>query len=519
MTRFKHFYIKNQMIFANALANIIGVFFANYLLAKGGPPFPEIDWTNPLAKTLDNIFTPCAFSFVAIMTLLYEKPVRQYLNAQFDQIAIPYDLEIKAKKRIINEPFVLIGLDLCMWLLSATIYFTMHWVLSSSGPYLAQRALFNNISTGLITGTVAFFLLEYILQKKLSPYFFPHGKLSEVPKTWRIRIRTRLIALLLACNLIPLLLIVQTSYSLTIQHHNFVPSFEQIRVAILTNALLFIGTGTCVTMFISRNLTSPFDEILSTLKSIKDGVFDKTIKVISNDEIGYTGDVINEMSEGLLERELIKDTFGKYVTKEIRDEVLSGRVPLDGEKKEVTVLFSDLRNFTHMTESNDPKMVVKVMNRYFAEMSEAIKAQGGLVLQFIGDEIYAVFGAPVKLDDHPTKAFRASLEMSRRLVKLNKEFKRKGWPSLQHGIGVHTGEAIAANIGSPDRLSYLLIGDTINLASRLQTLTKEVGTEMIISSSTYDLILQSELYNIKLSKLPSMRLKGKTQPVDIYALG
>jgi adenylate cyclase len=184
----------------------------------------------------------------------------------------------------------------------------------------------------------------------------------------------------------------------------------------------------------------------------------------------------------------------------------------------VTIIFADLRNFTRMTESNDPKMVVKIMNRYFSEMSDAIHEHGGLVLQFIGDEIYAVFGAPVTLKDHPTRAFRASLEMNRRLVNLNKEFDGKGWPLLEHGIGVHTGEAIAANIGSPDRLSYLLVGDTINLASRLQTLTKEVRTEMIISSSTHDRLIQSEFHDVRLRQLPPVRLKGKMQPVEIYTL-
>jgi adenylate cyclase len=266
-------------------------------------------------------------------------------------------------------------------------------------------------------------------------------------------------------------------------------------------------------------MTLPFGEILSTLGKVRNGLFNGKVIVTSSDEIGYTGDVINEMTKGLQEREFIKDAFGKYVSKEIRDEVLSGRVSLDGEKKDVTIVFSDLRDFTPLTESNDPKIVVKIMNSYFKEMSKAIEEQGGLVLQFIGDEIYAVFGAPIALEDHPTRAFRAGLEMSHRLVKLNKGFSEEGWPNLQHGIGIHTGKALAANIGSPDRLSYLLVGDTVNLASRLQTLTKEIGTEMIISSATHARLVQSEFPAVKLRQLPPARVKGKKQPVEIYALG
>jgi len=214
----------------------------------------------------------------------------------------------------------------------------------------------------------------------------------------------------------------------------------------------------------------------------------------------------------------LKDTFGKYVAAQIRDEVLSGRIPLDGEMKEVTILFADLRDFTPMTEAYDPKMVVKIMNSYFKEMAEAIQDQGGVVLQFIGDEIYAVFGAPITQSDHPAKAFQAGLEMSRRLIELNKRFEEKGWPSLRHGIGIHTGEALAANIGSPDRLSYLLVGDTVVVASRLQSMTKEVSTEMIVSSSTYAQLLDTQLSNVFLRKMPPVVIKGKGEPVAFFAV-
>ena len=279
-----------------------------------------------------------------------------------------------------------------------------------------------------------------------------------------------------------------------------------------------MGVGIWVTILVSSNLTNPLQEIIRVLQEVRNGDFENRVRVTSNDEIGYTGDVINEMNEGFKERDLIKDIFGKYVAKEVRDEVLSGRIPLDGEKKEVTILFSDLRNFTPMTESNDPKLVIKIMNSYFEEMAEAIQGNGGLVLQFIGDEIYAVFGAPIFQSDHPAKAFRAGLEMRRRLIELNKQFEEKGWPSLRHGIGIHTGEALAANIGSPDRLSYLLVGDTVNLASRLQSLTKEVGTEMIISADTYARLTESELKASELKQMPSAPVKGKAHPVEIYVV-
>jgi len=137
-----------------------------------------------------------------------------------------------------------------------------------------------------------------------------------------------------------------------------------------------------------------------------------------------------------------------------------------------------------MTETRDPKQMVQILNAYFQEMDTAIKARSGLILQFLGDEIYAVFGAPVPCSNHAEQAFLTALEMTQGLVRLNKRFASQGWPVLSHGIGIHTGKAVAASIGSPDRLSYLLVGDTINLASRLQSLTRSLNAKIIISADT-----------------------------------
>jgi adenylate cyclase len=254
--------------------------------------------------------------------------------------------------------------------------------------------------------------------------------------------------------------------------------------------------------------------MVNVLRGVRNGRFDKRVQVTTNDEIGYAGDVINEMTEGLKERDFVKETFGKYVSREIRDEILSGKVTLDGELKEVTVLFADLRDFTPMVESTPPKEVVKIINSYFEEMDEAIKKHHGLVLQYIGDEIEAVFGAPLFRKDHPVMAVKAALEMKRRLRIVNRNLNERGYPPIFHGIGVHTGQVVAANIGSPDRLSYALVGDTVNMASRLQALNKDYGTEIIISGTTRGRING----DFELRELPATRVKGKHSAMEIFAL-
>jgi adenylate cyclase len=247
---------------------------------------------------------------------------------------------------------------------------------------------------------------------------------------------------------------------------------------------------------------------------VRRGNFNTKVRVTSNDEIGYTGDVINQMTEGLKERDLIKEMFGRYVAPEIRDEILSGRIPLDGEIRAVTVLFADLRDFTPLTEALPPKDVVKIINLYFKEMEDAIQRHHGLVLQFIGDEIEAVFGAPVSRQDHPIQAVRAALEMTRQLRQVNGELAKKGQGPLRHGIGIHTGEVLAANIGSPNRLSYALVGETVNLASRLEGLNKTFGTEIIASGTTCTHLNGA----FSLTKLPETQIKGIVRPIEIYSI-
>ena len=209
---------------------------------------------------------------------------------------------------------------------------------------------------------------------------------------------------------------------------------------------------------------------------------------------------------------VLREAFGRYMDEEIRDEVLSGRIPLEGEIKDVTVMFADLRNFTPLTESTPPKAVVRILNDYFTEMAPAVHRHHGSLLRYVGDEIYAVFGAPLPLKDHPCHALEAALEMRRLLVVVNEKIEGQGSSPLAHGIGIHSGPVVAANIGSPDRLAYDLVGDTVNLASRIQGLTKKFEADILISATTKACLTK----HVAVEKLPSIKVKGKRNPMDIF---
>ena len=362
MTRWKLFHLKNEMVVANCLANLIGVFGVNAMMfMASGKPSKEI-WEQSVPYWIDTLFTPFAFGFVCVASLVYEKPIRRYLNSLFRKETISPHLKSVARQRLLNEPFILITLDFSMWLLSSILYPTIHWIYGS-GKLLPLSALYHSLATGIITITIAFFLLEHILQKKLAPHFFPNGGLHAIPKTLRIRIRTRLVALLFACNLIPLFSIILIIKNITGNFSDSSDALVRLRSAIITNATGFVVIGICLTILVSRNLALPFAEIIETLRGVRNGKFDKKVRVTSNDEIGYTGDVINEMTEGLKERDRMRQSLG--LAMEVQQHLLPSRNPavegLDIAGKSIYCEETGGDYFDYLEDDKNKKGKIKVV--------------------------------------------------------------------------------------------------------------------------------------------------------------
>jgi adenylate cyclase len=217
------------------------------------------------------------------------------------------------------------------------------------------------------------------------------------------------------------------------------------------------------------------------------------------------------MLAGLRDRETIKDTFGRFVSQAIAEAVLSGHLPLNGERREVSILFQDLRDFTSIAEQMDPDALVEVLNQFFTEMVAAVEAEGGVVKQFLGDGVMALFGAPVAVPDHAARAVRAAQDMVHRLVDLNARLRDQGQPTLRIGVGIHTGEVVAGKIGPDTRVEYGVVGDPVNVASRIEGLTKQLHTSILISEVTAAQLGSGFL----LGRSAILAVKGKKQPVRV----
>ncbi len=242
--------------------------------------------------------------------------------------------------------------------------------------------------------------------------------------------------------------------------------------------------------------------------------FNISIPVISHDEIGVLTETINEAASELKEKEFMKDTFGKIVDPLVRDQLLSGQLNMDGEIREATILFSDIRSFTSLSEKLPPEILVNILNRYFEAITRAITRNGGMVNKFIGDAVLAVFGAPLPMEKHADAAITSAMEMIRERENLNRELVKEGHRPIHAGIGIHSGNVISGLIGSMDRMEYTVIGDSVNTAARLESQTKVDHVNILISGSTK--LLARKEYSWR--SLGERILRGKETPVEVFTL-
>ena len=206
--------------------------------------------------------------------------------------------------------------------------------------------------------------------------------------------------------------------------------------------------------------------------------------------------------------------MGKYISQDVMKNVVQNidDIRLGGKKAVVTVLFADIRGFTSMSEKMTAEDVSKILNEYFTEIEPIISKYNGVINKFIGDAVMAVFGDPIEDLNHPVNAVRCANEMLKKVDQLQDKWLFEGKPKIEIGIGINTGEAFVGNIGSEKRLEYTVIGDTVNLASRIESYNKVYKTNLLISSSTYSYV--SGIADV--IKISEVTIRGKSKKMDIY---
>lgn len=289
-------------------------------------------------------------------------------------------------------------------------------------------------------------------------------------------------------------------------------TFQGILLGLVT---LAIGAG--MTVFLARQITNPLSELARAAEKMADGNLSMRVAKKSDDEIGQLAGAFNEMATGLQEREWLKDLFGRFVSQEVAEAIRNGQVILEGENRQVSVLFCDIREFTDFSERHTPQEVVRLLNEFLPLVVQAAQRNGGMVNKFGGDSTLIIFGAPYEVQDNAYKAVLTALEIRTAVRQLNVSLAERG-ETFRVGVGINTGTALAGAVGPMERQEYTVVGNTVNLAARIDGLNKQFPNhDILISPWTYE-ALGEHRSKFNVVSLGSVQIRGRNEPVEVWAV-
>jgi adenylate cyclase len=278
-------------------------------------------------------------------------------------------------------------------------------------------------------------------------------------------------------------------------------------------ALLVSGTlGLAMTLFLNRSITTPIGDLISATRRVEEGELDQPVPLVSGDEIGTLAQSFNRMMLGLKEREILLSAMGVYVDPEVATRVLiEGKTQdghlLAGQDMDLTVVVIDIRNFTTYAELQGARETVRYLNDFFALVVPEIAKHGGHVNKFLGDGVLAVFGAPDPRPDHADRALAAARDIVDAVTRAHGD-------EIQFGIGVNSGNVVVGSVGGGGRLEFTLIGDTVNVAARIEQLTKQTGDTVLITEETRSKLTSSA---IELEYRGFSTIRGRAGEIKVYA--
>ncbi|MFQ5543383.1 MAG: adenylate/guanylate cyclase domain-containing protein [Nitrospiria bacterium] len=263
---------------------------------------------------------------------------------------------------------------------------------------------------------------------------------------------------------------------------------------------------------IARTVTKPVHTLVRGSREIEKGNYEYRVSVSTEDEIGELAQAFNKMGKGLLEKEKVRNLLGKVISPNVATELLSREIALGGEERVMTAFFSDIADFTSISEKMSPTDLLSMLNEYLSIMTDLINEMEGTVDKFIGDSIVAFWGAPQTLDSHAERAVSTAILCQKKLDALHRDWEKQGRYCLETRIGINTGNMVVGNMGSKDRMDYTIIGDAVNLASRLESANKYYGSKILISEFTHRLVEDRFLCR----ELDLVCVQGKEEAIRVF---
>ena len=425
-------------------------------------------------------------------------PIERYLKgeASFED----------TQRRITQLPLLtaryvaILDLLLTIFRLSATYLFTDPGVTGVPHPTIAQVITLCIVLPAFYFTYTYFVISDYLA--KLCVFIFRHD--GRNLGLFFGSYASKLVVALLVISIAPLAAIVVALFSY---------DGDRLKVEI-TNVVGVALMGVAISAyFVARSLLQPIRILSRAMGKVAEGDLSQRVPVTSNDEVGELTGQFNRMVEGLREREQIRETFGRYVDESVASTILrrQGEGVLAGETAEATILFTDIAGFTTIAEYLPPHELVAALNDYLETVLAPIRAHGGVVNTFIGDGLFASFNMPLACEDHAAAAVRAAVDIQRAVG--SRTFGAQG-VALHTRIGISTGHVIGGSVGAGQRLSYTLLGDTVNLAARLEELNKQYGTRILVSQSTREACGEVCAFE----PLGSVAVRGRSDAVAIFSI-
>ena len=438
----------------------------------------------------------CVFLAVAIMMWVGAKqvrPIRAWLGGHGDALEA-WRAAVEAPRRMTLQigwqPLILIGIPI-------SIYATI----AADLPAYSALIIFAGAAVAMAYSTVLhFFSYEQFLLPVVEdiveelPARFT-GAPTGVPLRWK------LLGALPVINVITGVVVSGLSTDGS-------ASLTDLGLDVVVAVLVAFTISLELTLLVARSILHPVDRVLKATQAVKRGDLDARVPITSGDELGLLAGSFNEMMEGLSEREALREAFGAYVDPEVAERVLEEGELIEGQEREVTVMILDIWDFTEFAERSSARETVAFLNDMFEIVVPCVTEHGGHANKFLGDGLLAVFGAPERLGDHADRAVAAARDIATNLAERFGE-------EIRFGIGVNSGPVVVGSVGGGGRLEFAVIGDPVNVAARVEHLTRETGDVVLLTEATHCLLSDADF---DLEERGDFALKGVSEPVPIYAM-
>ncbi|MCP4806891.1 MAG: adenylate/guanylate cyclase domain-containing protein [Proteobacteria bacterium] len=436
------------------------------------------------------------------ISALIGAPLSWYLARPFDVVREdPSPQNVRDCLRLGPRVF---ALTIWLWLLPCLLFPILSHTIQPEFQEANVQFVVAGMTASFIVGVTAYYAVLRVIRSRVAPALVA-GSLDTLEPFEHTRIWTHIAILLLLLGVIS-----PATIATLVWTGHATPALVAYLAVDYGLVGLFVG------LEVMAAVSGPIGVLQRHMEAVRTGELGGVAEITQLDTLGVLTSRYNSMVEGLRQREIIRETFGRYVTHQVAEEILSGRIELGGERRQATVLFADIRGFTELSEQLSPEEVVAFLNEYLGHMVECVLDNGGVLDKFIGDAIMALFGVPVTMgiQEDARAALRCANEMSDRLATMNADREARGLPPIQIGIGIHSGEVIAGNIGAPKRMEYTVVGDTVNVCSRIEGLTKRLGHQILLSDATARLVGP----DTPLVELDTLPVKGRKRPVRLFTV-